>query len=240
MDYSLLYIIAGILILPAIIYSLIAQIRVSLVFINYATQSSSSGYTADQVARRVLDSKGLNHISIKPINGELTDNYNSRTKVVSLSGNVYGSNSVAAIGVACHECGHALQDAENYLPLKIRQIVVPISNFASRLLMPLIFIGILFNFFYIGGILGTFFIWAGVIFYGLSFLLNIITLPVEFNASKRALQSLCEDSVLDEEELKGAQKVLNSAAQTYVASTIVSLLYFLRFLFLILSITRRD
>lgn len=240
MDFSILYVIAGALILPAIIFSLIAQTKVHSTFNRYAQTASSSGVTADQVARRILDSKGLTDIAIQKINGELTDNYNSKTKVVSLSSSVYGSTSISAIGVACHEVGHAIQDGENYMPLKIRQIVVPVSNIASRLLLPLVIIGFILDAFYIGGIIGATFIWAGVAFYGLSFLVNLITLPVEYNASTRALEALAQDSVLDDDELAMANKVLNSAALTYVAATVISLLYFLRFLFMILSITKRD
>lgn len=240
MDFNLLYVIAGVLILPAIIFSLIAQVKVHTNFDKYKTYSSSAGVPAYKIVEQTLSSKGVDDVTIKEIGGELTDNYNPKTKVISLSREVYNSSSIAAIGVAMHECGHALQYHENYLPMKLRNLIIPIANFSSKLLLPLILVGIILNLFLIGGILGSVFIWAGVIFYGIMFLLEFVTLPIEKDASRRAKQILIENENLTNEELKGVTKVLNSAALTYFASMMVSLLYFLRFLFMILSITQRD
>ncbi len=240
MNLELLYIIAGILILPAIIFSLFAQIKVQTNFSKYKNQMADIGLPSHKIVERVLAQKGIDDVVVKQIGGSLTDNYNPKTKVISLSSEVYNSSSVAAIGVAMHECGHAIQYHENYLPMKLRNIVVPIANFSSKLLLPLVFIGMIFNFLFIGGILGLTFIWAGVIFYGIMFLLELITLPIEYNASSRAKTILSEMEYLTNEEMRGTSKVLSSAALTYFASMVVSLLYFLRFFLIILSVTRND
>ena len=240
MDFTVLYIIAGALILPAIIFSLVAQVKVQSNFNKYKQQQSEISLPAHKIVERVLAEKGIDDVTVKEIYGSLNDNYNPKTKTISLSSEVYNSTSIAAIGIAMHECGHALQYKENYFPMKIRNLVVPIANFSSRLLLPLVFIGMIFNFLFIGGVLGLTFIWAGVLFYGIMFLLELVTLPIEYNASSRAKNVLLENEYLTREELKGTSKVLNSAALTYLASMIVSLLYFLRFLFVILSVTNRD
>ena len=232
------YYVLGIILLPAIILSIYAQFKVQSTYNKYKQVQSQKNFTGKQVAEMILSSAGISNVQITEINGTLTDYYDSKNKVLALSKPNYNSSSIASLGVTAHECGHALQDASGYFPLKLRHIIIKTYNFSSKLLLPLLLIGFLFDFLlFIPGIADVFLIIGSVVF-GLSLVLSLITLPVEFNASKRALQILEQSTILSEEETKMAKKVLNSAALTYVAEFIYSLLNFLRFV--LIFARRRD
>lgn len=217
------------LVLPCLILSLWASARVNSTFKRYSDQPSSRRITGAQAAQRVLSGNGVRDVRIERVSGHLTDHYDPKTNVIRLSDSVYDSTSTAAIGVACHEAGHAVQYAQNYVPIKLRAAIIPVTNFGSKLAMPLILLGILLsafaNFSY--GL-----VYLGIACFGLSLVFQLITLPVEFNASRRALQAIEASALLTSEELKGAQKTLSAAAMTYVAATAVSLAQLLRLLLL--------
>lgn len=239
MDYFI-YWMLGIIMIPGIILAVIAQSKVYGSYSKWKNVASQKGKTASMVAREILDSNGLTNISIEHTSGQLTDFYDPKNEKIALSDEVYNGTSIAAIGIACHEVGHALQDAAGYGPAKIRQIIAPIITFGSRALWPLVILGFMFNIFgSVDGIVGTIFIAAGLGFYGLSLLFSLITLPTEFDASKRALKILSEEQYLYEDELKGAKQVLSSAALTYVADLVISILTVLRFV-LTIFIARKD
>lgn len=231
--YFLNYYTLGILILPGILLSIYAEIKVHTTYNKYREISSMNGRTAYEVARMFLDMAGLTEIKIIPVRGYLSDYYNPRTKTIGLSEGVYNSTSIASIGIACHEVGHAIQYKNNYLPIKIRNILIPICNLGNKLLWVTVFLGLFF--FYFGD--GGFIIDIGITVFALTTLLNLVTLPVEFNASKRAIKLLDSSGTLTQEECYGVKKVLDSAALTYVAGFIVSLLNLLR---LILIFKDRD
>ncbi len=233
------YYIMGIILIPGLIIATIAQAKVSTNFNKYSKVLSKKGLTACQVARLILDSAGLTSVQIEKINGNLTDNYDPKREVISLSQGVYESTSVASIGVATHEVGHALQYATNYKPIKIRMFLVHACNISSTLLWPLVVIGLILNL-GLGSVAGTVCLWCGIVLFGLSVLFNLITLPVEYNASNRAKSILINAGILDDEEMVGVNKVLNSAALTYVAALIVSILNLARFLLVFLSKNNRD
>lgn len=237
MSFILLYYALGILIVPGILLGIYAQAKVSRTYKTYSQIQSANGITASQLARTVLDSAGLQEIELRREKGYLTDHYHPKKKYIALSEDVYDSSSVASLGVAMHEVGHAIQKKEHYFFLGFRQILVPITNLASTLLWPMVIIGLLLGLFVSANYpIGLIFIGVGVCFYGLSLLLNLITLPVEFNASKRAVQILEDGGFLNEIELDGARQVLKAAALTYVASFVVALLEMLRFvLYIFLS-----
>lgn len=230
------YYLMGIIVLPGIILAIWAQSRVSSAYSKYSKVLGSKGLTGAEVVSKMLAVNGIADVQITQIGGELTDNYNPRTKVISLSHKVYTGTTIADLGVAAHECGHAIQHAKNYAPMKIRSFVAVVSNISSKLLWPLIVIG-LFLGFAVESPYGLVVMWAGIIFFGLSLIFSLVTLPVELNASKRALESLVQLDALDDMEVIGAKKVLNAAALTYVASVVVSVLELLRFL---LVFMRRD
>lgn len=235
------YYVLGIILLPAILLAIYAQSRVQSTYSKYSKVHSKGNLTAMQIARAVLDSAGLKQVAIQQTSGHLTDNYNPKTDIVSLSSDVINSTSVAAIGIACHEVGHAIQHHTNYAPAKLRNIIVPICNFSSVVLWPLIVIGLLFNFVFIpNSIIGSIFLWSGVIFFGSAVLFNIFTLFSEYNASNRAIKILEGGEFLDQEELSGAKAVLKAAALTYLAALLVSILELARFLIVILSNSRRE
>ena len=215
------------LVLPCIIFALIASARVNSTFEKYSKQASSRGITGAQAAQQVLTSNGVRGVKIEPVRGKLTDHYDPKSNVIRLSENVYNSTSTAAIGVACHEAGHAVQYAENYGPIKLRAAIIPVTNIGSKLAMPLILLGILLNFL---GELSYIFIYIGIICFSLSLVFQLITLPVEFNASRRAITAIDNQNILTDEELKGARKTLSAAAMTYVAATAVALAQVLRLL----------
>ncbi len=218
-----------IVVIPAIIFALIAQILVKSTFSKYSKESNQHGYTAKEVARKILDDNGLYNVSIEYIGGELTDHYDPTSNVVRLSDSVYNSTSVAAIGVAAHEVGHAIQHAKGYAPIKIRQVIIPITQIGSRLAVPLVLVGLIFGAF-------RFLVPVGIFLYAGVVLFQAVTLPVEFNASGRALRTLDENVILYKDEVRMAKKVLTAAAMTYVAAMFSSLMSLLR---LILIANRR-
>ena len=215
------------LVLPCLIFAMIASSRVRSTFQKYSRQISARRITGAQAAQRVLLANGVQGVRIERVSGELTDHYDPKANVIRLSDNVYNNPSTAAIGVACHEAGHAVQYAQSYAPIKLRAAIIPITNFGSKLAMPLILLGILLNF------LGEFsytFIYLGIAAFGLSLVFQLVTLPVEFNASRRALAAIESNELLTQEELKGAKKTLSAAAMTYVAATAVALAQLIRLL----------
>lgn len=230
------YYLMGIILLPGIIFGIYAQAKVNNAFNTYSNISNEGGRTASEVAKIILDSAGCNDVHIKKISGELTDNYNHSTKTVSLSNSVYNSTSVSAIGVAVHEVGHVLQYKTNYMPIKLRKFAILASNISSTLLWPLVFIGLIFNF-ALASSAGNIILWCGIAVFGLAVLVNLVTLPVEYNASHRATTILKQSGLLTHKETEQASKVLNAAALTYVAALVVSILNLLRFL---LVFIRRD
>lgn len=213
------------IVLPAIIFALIAQIMVKTTFSKYSSESNEHGYTAKEVARKILDENGLYNVSIEYISGNLTDHYDPSANVIRLSDSVYNSTSVAAIGVAAHEVGHAIQRAQGYAPIKIRQAIIPITQIGSSLAVPLVLVGMLFSAFQWLIPVGIF-LYAGVV------LFQAVTLPVEFNASGRALKTLDENVILYKDEVRMAKKVLTAAAMTYVAAMFSSLMSLLRLILL--------
>ena len=208
------------LVLPAVIFALWAQFNVKSTFSKYSKIASRSGMTGFDSARRILDANGLGDVRIAHVSGDLTDHYNPTDNTIYLSDSVYGSNSAAAIGVAAHEAGHAVQHATGYTPIKIRSAIIPITNIGSNLAMPLIILGIVLSFPTLA--------YIGVAAFGLSTLFQLVTLPVEFDASGRALKAL--EGSLDGDDLASARKVLRAAALTYVAALAVSLVNLLRLL----------
>lgn len=220
-----------ILVIPGLLLGLYAQWKVSSAFKKYSRVYPASGQTADQVARSLLNHSGCGNVNIQTISGDLTDHYDPRTNTLSLSQSVSGQSSVAAIGVAAHECGHAMQQHEGYLPLKFRSFLVPVVNIGSNLYFPIFFLGLAFSWEPLVNI--------GILCFALTLLFSLVTLPVEFNASHRAIQLLRQDAYLTEEELSGAKAVLTAAALTYVASMISSALQLLR-LILIARDRKRD
>lgn len=216
-----------VLVLPCLLLSLLASANVNSTFKKYSTQLSIRRITGADAARRVLSANGVSGVRIEPIRGNLTDHFDPRSNVIRLSENVYGSTSIAAIGVACHEAGHAVQYAREYVPMKVRAAIIPVTNFGSRLAMPLILLGLVFSYLsYFGNTL----IYLGIACFGLSVVFQLVTLPVEFNASRRAVQTIDSAGLLTEEEQRGAKKTLRAAAMTYVAATAVALSQLLRLL----------
>ena len=218
-----------ILVLPTILISLWAQMRVKSTFSKYSSILSTRNITGCDTANTIMRYSSINNVSVVPINGQLTDNYNPKTNVISLSQPVYSSTSIAAIGVAAHESGHAVQHHVGYFPIKIRNALVPVANIGSAAAIPLALFGL---------ILGIpFLVNFGILLYSSIVLFQVATLPVEFNASRRAINVLRQRDILSEDELKGAKKVLTAAALTYVAATLTSLMSLLR---LILIAKDRD
>lgn len=209
------------------IICLLASAKVNTTFKRFNKVRSASGMTGAQAAERMLQMSGIYDVKVQHISGNLTDNYNPGNKTLNLSDSVYGSSSVAAIGVAAHECGHAIQHQKEYVPLKLRSAIVPVANIGSTLAWPLIIIGLLFNS-TTGSMLITIGIWA----FSLAVLFQLVTLPVEFNASARAVNFLDSTGMLSHEELKGTKKVLKAAAFTYVASAAAAILQLLRLVLL--------
>ena len=226
-----------VLILPCIIFSMIASSRVNSTFKKYSAQYSQRRLTGAEAARRVLQHNGVSGVRIERVSGNLTDHYDPRTNVIRLSDSVYDSTSTAAIGVAAHEAGHAVQYARDYAPIKVRAAIIPLTNFGSRLAMPLILAGLLMTFL---GEFSTVLVYLGIAAFGLSFVFQLITLPVEFNASRRAIRAIEEAQLLTPEEQKGAQKTLKAAAMTYVAAMAVALAQLLRLIMLFGNRRRRN
>ena len=224
-DYTYL-----IFIVPALLLAGWAQAKVQTTFKKYSKVLSQRRMTGAEAARHILDENGLHHVQVLRVPGELTDHFDPRTNTVNLSQSVYDNTSVAAIGVAAHESGHAVQHAVGYGPIKLRSAIIPITNIGSKLAVPLVLIGIIFAYYPLA--------YIGCIFYATMALFQLVTLPVEFNASKRAMVALENTGILDAEELKGSKKVLSAAAMTYVAALVTALAQLLRLLVIISA--RRD
>lgn len=220
-----------ILVLPAVIFALWAQTNVKSTFSKYTKIASKRGMTGFDAARQILDANGLRNVRIAKVQGELTDHFNPSDNTVYLSDTVHSVASAAAIGVAAHEAGHAVQYAVGYTPMKVRSAIIPITNIGSNLAMPLVLLGIVLSFPTLA--------YIGVIAFGLSTLFQLVTLPVEFNASSRAMDALSAGGQLDTEELKSARKVLTAAALTYVAALAVSLANLIRLFLLVKRGNRR-
>ena len=218
------------LLIPGLLLALYAQFKVTSTFNHWKRVGSRSGLTGAQVARRILDANGCRNVAIEPVRGSLTDHYDPENGVLRLSSEVYGSRSIAALGVAAHEAGHAIQDAQDYAPLRIRANLVPIANFGSGMAVPLFMLGLIMS-------------WEpllkiGILFFAFSVLFYVVTLPVEFNASNRAV-SLLAAGFLPDDEVKGVKAVLSAAAMTYVAAALQAVLQLLR-LVLLANSRRRD
>lgn len=223
-----------ILVVIGAVICMIASARVKGTFNKYSQLRSMSGMNGAQVAQRVLQAAGIYDVQVRHVSGSLTDHYDPRTKTVNLSDPVYNATSVAALGVAAHECGHAIQHAKSYAPLSIRSALVPIANFGSMLAWPVILIGLLFNTRSSGLIIDI-----GILLFSAAVLFQLVTLPVEFDASRRALVMLRTQGILADDELKYTRRVLKSAALTYVASAAAAILQLLRIM-LITNGRRRD
>lgn len=228
--YRTYYDVTYLLVILGAVLSMIASAQVNGTFSRYNKVRSMSGMTGAQAARRILDNNGLYNVKIEHIRGNLTDHYDPRSQVLRLSDATYSSTSVAAIGVAAHECGHAVQHAEEYEPLKLRSALVPAANFGSRFGLPIFMLGLLFGSSQILMQIGIWVFLLGVLF-------QIVTLPVEFNASKRALVMLTDYGILGEQEVDSSRKVLKAAAMTYVAAAAAAILNLLR---LVLIARNRD
>lgn len=219
-DWTYLY-----LVLPCVLLSLWASHNVNSTFKKYSQQFSRRHLTGAEAAQRVLFANGVRGVRIERVSGNLTDHFDPKTNVIRLSDSVYSNTSTAAIGVACHEAGHAVQYAVGYAPIKLRAAIIPITNLGSRLAMPLILAGILFSTL---GTMSDTLVYLGIACFGFSLVFQLITLPVEFNASRRAMQAIEAANLLTEEEQHGARKTLKAAALTYVAATAVALAQLLR------------
>jgi len=200
-----------VLVLPCMILAMVASANVNSTFKRYSQQRSMRGLTGAEAAKRVLSANGVHDVRIERVSGNLTDHYDPKANVIRLSDSVYSNTSTAAIGVACHEAGHAVQYAENYGPIKLRAAIIPVTNFGSRLAMPLILAGLLFSGL---GELSVTIVYLGIACFGLSFVFQVVTLPVEFNASNRAIRAIESGNLLTDDELGGAKKTLRAAAMT--------------------------
>ena len=216
---------------------MIASAKVNSCFDKYSGVFSRRGLTAAEAARRVLEDNGVLNVNIERVQGHLTDHYDPRTNVIRLSENVYDSTSVASIGVACHEAGHAVQHAVGYFPIKLRTAIVPLTNIGSQLSIPLVILGIFLSYY---GEQYAVISYIGVALFGLCVLFQLVTLPTEFNASRRAINAISSNGILAEDEIQGAKKVLSAAAMTYVAALAVTIMQLLRLLLLVGSRRRRN
>ena len=217
-----------VLVVPALLIALIAQVQVKSAFSRYAGVRCTSGLTGAQAAQRILQANGITDVRIEHISGKLTDHFDPQAKVIRLSDEVYGVASIAAVGVAAHEAGHAATD---YAPIRIRAAIIPATRIGSNLSWPLLIAGLIFNW--------TALVWAGILLFGLVTVFQLATLPVEFNASRRALAAIESRNLLTDDELRGARSVLRAAAMTYVAALLVSFAQLLR-LILLYGNRRRD
>lgn len=217
-------------VMPALLLSFWASSSVNGTFRRFQNQYSSRGITGSEAARRILQANGLYHVRIERVSGHLSDHYDPRAQVIRLSDSVYGSTSTAAIGVAAHEAGHAVQHATAYAPLTLRNAIIPITNIGSRLAIPLFILGL-----FLSSVDSTYLTiaYVGVIAFSLCVVFQLLTLPTEFNASNRALAALESQGILNEVELNGSRKVLRAAAMTYVAALAVSVTQLLRLLYIL-------
>lgn len=219
-------------ILPALVLALLAQFHVRSTFARYSGVLCARGITGAEAARQILDRNGLYHVRVEPVEGRLSDHYDPRAQAVRLSKDVYAGRSVASVGVAAHECGHAVQHSVGYGPLRLRNAIIPVTQFSSSVSIWLVLIGFVFSF--------SALVLAGVLFFSLAVLFQLITLPVEYNASARAVETLGREKILTGAELAGARKVLGAAALTYVAATVVAFANLLRLVSLYTGMRRRD
>lgn len=238
MSAYLEYILMGVILIPGIIFAVYAQSKVYSTYNYYNKIRAKSGITATQAARSVLDGASLEKVKIRTVQGNLTDHYNPQTNEVALSSKIANSTSIAALGIALHEVGHAIQHNKGYTLAKVRSGVVKFSSIVSQFLWPLVLLGILLNFVYVDSIVGQVFVWAGIGFFGLAVLVNLVTLPIEYDASNRALKILEATEYLEKDELPGCKKVLRAAGLTYVAALLVAVLNLLRFV--LVFARRRD
>ena len=227
-----------ILVLIGIVITMWAQGKMKTTFAKYSRVRSMSGMTGQEVARRILMANGIFDVTVEPVAGQLTDHYDPRSKVVKLSEVIYNSTSVAAVGVAAHECGHAIQDNQEYLPLRLRSAIVPVANLGSTLSWPMILIGVLMA--NAGSYAGYSLISVGILCFSLAVLFQLVTLPVELDASRRALRQLNATGILPPEEQQQTRAVLSAAALTYVAAAAASMLQLLRLVILFGGNRRRD
>ncbi len=226
-----------VLVIPALLVATIASARVKSVFRTYSEVGNMRNITGGQAARTLLDRNGLNHIRVEGVVGELTDHYDPEHGVIRLSQPVYNQATISAVGVACHEAGHAIQHANDYTPLKIRNAIIPVTNFGSRLAVPLVIVGLLLS------SVSQYFIlvaYLGILGFVLSVVFQLVTLPTEYDASRRAMACIEEFGLLNEEEQAGAKKVLSAAAMTYLAALAVSLAQLLRLLLIVAGNNRRN
>ena len=235
MPFYMFYDPTYILVLIGVVLSLIASARVNSTFNKYSQIRNSRGMTGAQVAEQVLHGAGIYDVRIEHVSGNLTDHYDPRSKVLRLSDSVYSQTSVAAVGVAAHECGHAIQHAKGYGPLKFRNVLVPVANFGAKIAWPLILVGLLIN-----SESAWLIMQAGIIAFSLAVLFQIVTLPVEFNASNRAIRVLADRGIMYGDEIVAAKKVLSAAALTYVAAAASSILQLLRLVLLAGGRRRND
>lgn len=211
--------------LPGLILSMWASAKVKSTFNKYNQVRVANGLTGAMAARQILDMNGLQNVAVERVSGQLSDHFDPKANVVRLSDSTYNSPSVGAVGVAAHECGHAVQHAVGYFPIKIRTAIVPICNIGSRLSVPLIILGLILNFLNLA--------YVGIALFGLAVVFQVVTLPVEFNASARAIKTLNSTGLVTPEEGRGVQKVLTAAALTYVAAMLTSLLQLLYYVSLV-------
>ena len=217
LDYNVIYF----LLIVAFFYSIYTSVNVKSTFRKYNKMPSSRGMSAATIARQILDSNGLYNVQITRVSGELTDHYDPRTNTIRLSDSVCDSYGISAVGVAAHEAGHAVQYAKGYFPIKLRSVILPVCNLGSQLSLPLLIIGLIFNFYFL--------VKLGVVFFCGALLFQLVTLPVEFNASRRAVTALKDGAVLlTDNDIKYAKQVLSAAAMTYVAAALVSLAQLIR------------
>ena len=231
-DWTYLYIV-----LPCLILAMLASAKVNSTFRRYSKQISMRHITGKDAAMRVLQANGVTNVRVERISGNLTDHFDPKSNVIRLSDSVYDNTSTAAIGVACHEAGHAVQYAQQYFPIKIRSAIIPITNIGSRLAMPLILLGVLFG---VGGAYSYTLVYVGIACFSLSLVFQLVTLPVEFNASRRAMQAIEDTGLLTDEEQRGARKTLTAAAMTYVAAVAVAAAQLFRLILLFGGRRRND
>ena len=236
----LVYYILGFVMIPGIMLGIYAQIKVKSTFDEYSKTPTNKGRTAKEVARSMLNGGGCYETEIKEIRGNLTDNFNPKTNPVNLSEKVYNNCSLSALGVMAHEVGHAIQHHQKSFMFRLRQFISPVVGFVSKAFFPLVLLGSIFNIMFLLPTIGYYIVFGSVIFYGASLIFELITLPLEYDASKKAMKMLSETETLNSTELSKTKEVLSAAAQTYVASLASTLLYFIRFFSLLMMFHRDD
>lgn len=239
MLFSFLGYFSYLLLLPGILLGAWAQVKVKSTFSKYSKVPAASGKTATEISEELLKRNGCYGVALARTSGNLTDNYNPKTEVLSLSDSVANSSSVAAIGVAAHEVGHAVQHSDGYIPLVLRSIFVPIVNIGTYAAIPLVIIGVIIEYLATDPTIGETVISIGILAYSLATIFALITIPVELNASRRALNMLTDTGYFSDKELKGARKVLSAAALTYVAAAFIAFLYLLRFILIVSQFRKR-